>query len=91
MISAPRRSQTLAASMAARISRERLRYVLPSAVSASRRVVRLISRTPRRCSNRKMSFETAEGERPTSSAAAAKLPRSATRLEYAHFIGSIGH
>src|SRR6478672_1768863 len=68
-----------AASMAARISRERVRYVVPSAVSASRRVVRLINRTPRRCSNREMSFDTAEGESPTSSAAATKLPRSITR------------
>src|SRR5215472_10394712 len=40
-------------------------------------------RTPRRCSNRVISFATADGDNPTSSAAPAKLPRSATRWKMA--------
>ena len=41
--------------------------------------MRLMSRTPKRSSNRVMSFEIAEGDKPISSAAPAKLPRSITR------------
>jgi hypothetical protein len=37
--------------------------------------------TPRRDSSRVTSFETAEGDKPRSSAAAAKLPRSTTRVK----------
>ena len=48
-------------------------------VNARRLVVRLMRRTPSRCSNRVTSLETAEGDRPMSSAAPAKLPRSITR------------
>jgi putative ABC transport system substrate-binding protein len=39
----------------------------------------VMRRTPRRTSSRAMSFATADGDNPTSSAAAAKVPRSATR------------
>src|SRR5882672_295448 len=38
-------------------------------------------RTPSRSSNLEMSFETAEGDNPTSWAAPAKLPRSTTRAK----------
>jgi hypothetical protein len=40
-------------------------------------------RTPRRCSKRVISFATADADKPTSAAAPAKLPRSATRWKMA--------
>jgi hypothetical protein len=60
-----------------------IEVISPSAVNARCLVVRLMRRTPRRCSNRVMSFATADGDKPTSSAAPAKLPRSATRWKMA--------
>ena len=57
---------------------------------ASRLVVRLISRTPSRSSSRVTSLETAEGDTPRSSAAAAKLPRSITRWKTRISSGGLG-
>jgi hypothetical protein len=55
----------------------------------SRRVVRLMSRTPKRSSSRVTSFETAEGDKPMSAAAPAKLPRSITRWKMPIFVRSL--
>jgi hypothetical protein len=65
------------------MSRPRASRVSPSGVSASRRVVRSIRRTPSRSSSRDTILETAEAVSPRSAAAAAKLPRSITRTKVA--------
>ena len=67
-----------AASPSARIRAARTASTRPASVSAKRRDVRWISRSPSRASSRCTAFDTVAPDRPSSTAAAANEPVSAT-------------